>query len=68
MKEIGMWVGMLILFAGVIGATLYGLSKTERYECEKWAAEAKEYPAYYITSWQKAQCDYQNITVDAPVK
>lgn len=44
-------------------------------ECIGWAAEAKRHTAYsehnpggyYLTQWQKEECDSVNIHVNAPV-
>jgi len=45
-----------------------GLNKSEKAECLDWKKEAKKYPDYYITEWQKAQCDYHGVDIEAPVK
>ena len=44
------------------------MKKEETRECfqwEKWSKEAKE--VFYLTSWQKEQCDAMGIKIDAPV-
>lgn len=33
-----------------------GLTAQERAECARWSAEAREYPNYYMTAWQREQC------------
>ena len=42
--------------------------KKETREClqwEKWSKEAKG--VFYLTTWQKEQCDAMGIKIDAPV-
>jgi len=36
-------------------------------ECLKWKSEAKEYPYFYITKAEKAQCDTYEIETGASV-
>lgn len=64
-----------ITFATIVGIILtmsmlmiHSLGESDAIECQKWAKEAQQYPAYYITSWQKAQCDYWSTPINAPVK
>lgn len=33
-------------------------------ECLKWQAEAQEFENYYITPWQKDQCNYHDIKIE----
>lgn len=49
-------------------ATNKGLGGYEQYECQKWQAEAKTYDGYFLSRWQKAQCDNYDIEIDAPVQ
>ena len=59
---------LIVIFSiGFVGMMVYGFNKAERYECLKWQKEAKEYPGYYLTHWQKGQCDARGIEIDAPV-
>jgi len=61
-------------FAGVVMLFNYGVDKNEVAECNKWKSEAAEFSsnpaaaAYYITQWQKDQCNSHGITIDAQVK
>ena len=59
---------MVVLIVGLFIAVPAGLKKMERLECEKWQDEAVKYPAYFLASWQKEQCDTYDIQIDAPVK
>lgn len=60
---------LAVLAAGImIAAAVYGAGKSDRVDCIKWQHEAQQYPGFYLTTWQKQQCDYWNIKVAAPVK
>ena len=61
-----------ILVAFFVGAiVIVGISKAtlqmEEDECMKWQQYAKEYPSFYLTSWQKEQCDRHHIDIDARI-
>lgn len=68
MKEIFYAIWIPLMIGGLIWAVIVGVNRTERVECFKWKEQAKTFPAFYITQWQKEQCDYNGITIDAPVK
>lgn len=59
----------IMIMAGVviIGYNI-GMERQEKVECLQWQAQAKELSGYWITNWQKNQCDYRGITIDAPVR
>lgn len=61
---------ILAIIAAIAGAC-YGVVKavieSDRNDCLGWQKDAKQYPLFYITSWQKQQCDYFGIDIDAPV-
>ena len=66
-------VMVMFFVIGLVGAiftatVFYGLAQTEVSECLKWQDQAKQLPGYYITSWQKGQCDFHHITINAEVK
>jgi hypothetical protein len=45
---------------GLWGLTT-GLERQERYECAKWAEQAKELRGFYQVGWQLEQCQqYDN--------
>ena len=46
----------------------YGVEKAEKAECLKWQDQSLEYPNFYLTAWQKQQCDRYQIEIDAPVE
>jgi chloramphenicol O-acetyltransferase len=52
-------IAITAVMLGLWGLTT-GLERQERYECAKWAEQAKELKGFYYTSWQKAQCGIQD--------
>jgi hypothetical protein len=48
-------------------ATKIGVDRQEKSECLKWQDEATKYPDYYLTAWQKEQCDHWGIQIDTKV-
>lgn len=38
--------------------------RRDRGMCEVWKTEAELYPNYFITEWQKSQCDSYDINID----
>lgn len=61
----------LIIIASVIGLVFIlsiAIKDNDYYNCIAWEKNAKQYPGFYITEWQKAQCDYHGIQIDAPVR
>ena len=59
---------IIALVAGAfVGALITGTVRSERAECIKWSNDAHLYPAYYITGWQKDQCDARGVGINAPV-
>lgn len=71
----GVFLCMIALIMGAVfyagKLTLAGISYAEAKrataECEKWADEAKVFPAYFIVGWQKSQCDTYGVAIDAPL-
>ncbi len=61
-----------VLLGALLGALFtiifVGINKSEATECLTWQAQAKEFKGFYLTGWQKMQCDAQNIQIDAPVR
>ena len=46
-----------VLFVAFGFVLHYSFLKSERLECEKWVQEARDFPLWYATAWQKEQCD-----------
>ena len=67
MKKLDFFVLIGLFF--ILGwAFMSGLEKEERYECYKWQRWSQELRVFYLTPWQKAQCDHYGIKIDAPVR
>ena len=45
-----------------------GVERTEKAECLNWQDQALELPNFFLTGWQKQQCDRYQIEIDAPVE
>lgn len=54
-------VAVIALLAVLFFSLKVGLEKTERNECLKWRQEAREYPLWYSTQWQREQCLHYNL-------
>lgn len=66
-----MLIALVVVIAGVALIFIMGngaLSGQEEFECNQWKAQASTYEGFYLTKWQKAQCDHYKITIDAPVQ
>ena len=70
-QDIWQTTGTFLLCLAIVFAVGYlyvkvGLPKQERYECEKWAQEAKEYAGYYLLDWQIEQCNHHGYETIIP--
>jgi hypothetical protein len=61
-------VGTLATIAALVFGLNFAIQKSERLECIKWQKWAQEYPTFYLTQWQDAQCRHYNVPINAPVK
>lgn len=69
MKDITLAViGAIIVTIAVTLMISDSLFKTEKFECYQLQNQAGEYTDFYITQWQKDQCDSYDIIINAPVK
>lgn len=52
-------LGLIAIAFVMLGlwALTVGLERQERYECRKWQAETSKLQGYYLTDWQKKQCE-----------
>ncbi len=71
-KEIGeialIVVGSVVCVIFIIELIFIGFARQEITECNKWQQEAAVYPGYYLSKWQKDQCDAHKIFINAEVK
>ena len=58
-------IGIACVLAVTVG---YSIEKSAEIECETWAKYAKQYPLFYITPTQKAQCDHYEVEINAEVR
>lgn len=63
-------VGLTIIAvaAALATAVTFGLNKSELNECQKWQQQAGAIQGFFITQWQKDQCDHYQIEINAPVQ
>ena len=50
-----------VLVALFLLALSVGVNRAERAECEGWHRQAEQFPLYYSTSWQLAQCKHHGL-------
>jgi len=43
---------------------MYAEAKRATAECQEWQDQARVFKNYYLTDWQKEQCDYYNIKIE----
>jgi len=60
-------ISLFILFV-LSALMLMGMKNEEKVSCHKWQTQATEYPGFYLTQWQKEQCDAHGIQINAPVQ
>lgn len=59
---------LVILIALFVWLFAVAMTKGEIAECMKWQQQANQYPLFFMSDWQKAQCEAHNIIVNAQVK
>ena len=62
-----LWIAGVVVLVSLLWSISTATSKSEQTECLSWQHDAKFYTNYFITGWQKNQCDAYNISIDAPV-
>lgn len=68
MKVITVIVGAMVAIALISAVVSYAVDRDEIHECHTWASQAAQYSGYYITQWQKQECDAHRIFVTGVVK
>jgi len=66
-EKIIFWVFMTAIIVMVVWIVTGAEERRATTECLKWKSEAKEYPYFYITKAEKAQCDTYEIETGASV-
>ncbi len=54
--------------AGFAWAMVVGENRQERADCIGWSVDAETFDQFFLTQWQKDQCDAQGIKINAPVR
>jgi hypothetical protein len=60
-------VVVLSLLTSILDSALKKEEKRECLQWQKWSRESRK-DLFYLTPWQKEQCDAVGIKIDAPVK
>lgn len=68
MRDIFYAIWIPIIVGVFIWTLVVGFGRGEEVECYKWQNQAAQYPNFYLTTWQKGQCDAHQIIINAPVK
>lgn len=53
-------IALVISIVGM-GIINLALTKTDKQNCIKWQAEQKQIKDYFVTDWQREQCQYYQI-------
>jgi hypothetical protein len=58
----------IVIIGAIVWILIWGyfyiaLPKQEKIECEQWIKESQIYPNYYLTEWQKEQCEHYGYDV-----
>lgn len=57
-------VGVIVFVGFMVWGLNYALTLNEINECLKWQKMADEYQGFYLTDWQKSQCDFHGVDID----
>jgi hypothetical protein len=59
---------VIALLCLLFNITVRATDEEGKAECQKWEMQSKQFPGFYVTTWQKQQCDFYKMPVDAPVQ
>ena len=70
LKSTLLFVAGLVIILLTFWIASKAIGRSEEVECWKWKQQAIDYKnvGFYLTKWQKAQCDHYRIDIDAPVQ
>jgi hypothetical protein len=57
----------VIVLSALTAACLNSLDRSAKISCNEMVSEASSNPKFWITQNQKDQCDFYNISINAPV-
>ena len=63
MKKLLFLLLVIVYFFVFLAILEMGIEKQEKFECYQWQKQAKEFPGFYLTEWQREQCEHYNIKV-----
>lgn len=58
-------VALIVLFFYAVGT---GLDRQAKADCYTWKNQSEQFPGFYLTQWQKDQCDAVGVEINAPVQ
>lgn len=58
---------MIFFVGGMVGVIAWGLDRQEVVECNQWKEQSNQFAGFYLTEWQKEQCDAHGVEVQAQV-
>ena len=68
MKNLSAILAFALLFGMLILGAIHATNAEDQADCLKWQSYAAEFPDFYLTKTEAAQCAYWHIEVNAPVK
>mgnify|MGYP001617176134 CR=1 FL=1 len=68
MKTLMTAIVVLVVGLGAMFIFEYGVEKSEKAECLKFQDQALIYPGFFLTEYQKQQCDRYGIEIDTSVE
>ena len=63
MQNIITYGSILLLFAVAFPFFLAAVDRQAEHECLQWQEQAKEYQDFYLSDWQKKQCESVGVQV-----
>lgn len=58
-------LGLSLFAVALVIIVMVGAERQEFRDCLNWREQANTYPTFYLTDWQKQQCDHYGITIKA---
>jgi len=66
-KFVMMFIASGVVFVGLVYVLFTGTEKSQKVQCIKYQAYAKEFEGFWISAEDKVECDAVGISVDVPV-
>jgi len=68
MKNITITLLVIVSVFSLIFTISSGIQRGEKVECYEWQRQSEQFVGFYLTEWQKSQCDFHDIVINAPVR